>query len=81
LSLNVSKGGLAVRTTNPVEVGTAMKIRFRLPKGKHDIEADVRVAWGSPRVGMGLEFTRIDAADQEVVNAFVLAHFFSNRKA
>jgi uncharacterized protein (TIGR02266 family) len=81
LSLNVSSGGLAVRTTNPLAVDTAVKLRFRLPKGAHEIEADARVAWTDRRVGMGLEFTRIDKSDKALVEAFVSAHFFSNRKA
>lgn len=81
LSLNVSTGGVAVRTTNPLEVGATVKLRFRLPKGKQDIEADARVAWADRRVGMGLQFTRISPSDQALVDAFVSAHFFTNRKA
>ena len=81
LSLNVSTGGLAVRTTNPLDVGTCVKIRFRLPKGGHDIEADARVAWAEPRLGMGFQFTRLDAADRTALDTFVTRHFFTNRKA
>jgi uncharacterized protein (TIGR02266 family) len=81
LSLNVSSGGIAVRTTNPPAVDTTMKIRFRLPKGTHEIEADARVAWADRRVGMGIQFTRIEKSDKALVEAFVSAHFFSNRKA
>jgi uncharacterized protein (TIGR02266 family) len=81
LTLNVSTGGVAVRTTSPLAVDTVVKIRFRMPKASHEIEAEARVAWVDRRVGMGLQFTRIDAADQAQVQAFVAAHFFSNRKA
>jgi uncharacterized protein (TIGR02266 family) len=81
LSLNISRGGVAVRTSSPLELDTPVKIRFRLPKGAHEIEADARVAWADRRVGMGLQFTRIDKSDQALVEAFVSAHFFSNRKA
>jgi len=81
LTLNISTGGLAVRTTNPLEVGIAVKLRFRMPKAGHETEAEARVAWADRRVGMGLEFTRIEASDQALVNAYVGAHFYSNRKA
>ena len=81
LTLNISTGGLAVRTTSPLEVGAIVKLRFRLPKAGHEIEADACVAWADRRVGMGLQFTRIDASDQALVNAYVSAHFYSNRKA
>ena len=81
LSLNVSSGGIAVRTSSPLEIGAAVKVRFRLPKRDFEIEADARVAWADRRVGMGLQFTRIDKNDKEAVEGYVSAHFFSNRKA
>ena len=81
LTLNVSSGGIAVRTTSPLEVGTTVKVRFRLPKAPHEIETEARVSWSDRRVGMGLEFLRIDSGDRQAVEAYVLAHFFSNRKA
>ena len=81
LTLNISTGGIALRTTSPLEVGATVKLRFRLPKAGHETEADARVAWADRRVGMGLQFTRIDESDQALVNAYVSAHFYSNRKA
>jgi uncharacterized protein (TIGR02266 family) len=81
VTLNVSRGGLAVRTTSPLDPGTALRVRFRLPGGKKEIDADARVAWTDRRLGMGLQFIRIEPADQALVDEFVQAHFFSNRKA
>lgn len=81
LTLNISSGGVAVRTTSPLETGTAIKVRFRLPGGRKDVEAQAQVMWVDRRVGMGLRFTTIDPDDQGMVDEFVQAHFFSNRKA
>lgn len=81
LTLNVSNGGLAVRTTSLLEIGTLLKVRFRLPASKSDIEAEARVAWTDRRTGMGLQFTKIQGSDQKSIGEFVQAHFFSNRKA
>ena len=81
LTLNVSRGGLAVRTTSMLDVGTAVRVRFRLPAAPQDVEADARVAWTDRRVGMGLEFTEVDEGSQALVDQYVEAHFFSNRKA
>lgn len=81
VTLNVSRGGVAVRTTSLLEAGTTVRVRFRLPGARKDVEADARVAWVERRVGMGLEFTRIDAEHQAIINEFVQSHFFSNRKA
>jgi uncharacterized protein (TIGR02266 family) len=81
LTLNISRGGLAVRTTSPLEKGTHVKVRFRVPAAASDIEAEALVAWTDRRFGMGLQFTRIDAASQHAIEDFVRSHFFSNRKA
>ena len=81
LTLNISRGGLAIRTTSPLAVGTAVKVRFRLPTGKKDIDAEALIAWTDRRVGMGLQFTRLQPADQSAIDDFVRGHFFSNRKA
>ena len=81
LTLNVSRGGLAIRTTSPLEHGMDARIRFRLPGGRKDVDADARVVWRDRRVGMGLQFTRIDEDDQAAIDDFVQSHFFTNRKA
>ena len=81
LTLNISHGGLAIRTTSPLDAGTTMKVRFRLPSGKKDIEAEALIAWVDRRTGMGLQFTKVHGDDQNAIDDFVQAHFFSNRKA
>jgi uncharacterized protein (TIGR02266 family) len=81
LTLNVSKGGLGIRTMTPLERGTLVHVRFRLPGRSRDIEGDARVQWRDRNVGMGLQFERLSEADQAAIDAFVDAHFFSNRKA
>ena len=81
LAWNLSHGGIAIRTTSPLETGTKIKVRFRLPGSKRDVEAVGHVAWSDRRVGMGVQFEKVDAASQVLVDNFVDAHFFSNRKA
>jgi uncharacterized protein (TIGR02266 family) len=81
LTLNISRGGLAIRTTSTLDPGTAMKVRFRLPGSKKDVEAEARVAWTDRRFGMGLQFSKVEPPDQGAVDEFVQSHFFTNRKA
>jgi uncharacterized protein (TIGR02266 family) len=81
LTLNISAGGLAVRTTSPLDAGTQLKVRFRLPGTKKEVEATARIAWVDRRVGMGLQFVKMDATDRSAIEQFVHSHFFSNRKA
>ena len=81
LTLNISKGGIAVRTMNPLQRDSKVKARFRLPGRKEDIEAEARVAWSDRRIGMGLQFEKVDPNSQKAIDEFVDQHFFSNRKA
>jgi uncharacterized protein (TIGR02266 family) len=81
LTLNLSHGGIAIRTTSPLDAGSRIKVRFRMPGHKRDIDAEGRVAWSDRRVGMGIQFDAVDATHQTVIDQFVDAHFFSNRKA
>jgi uncharacterized protein (TIGR02266 family) len=81
LTLNISKGGLAVRTMSPLQQGSQLRVRFRLPGGKSEIEAASRVAWTDRRIGMGLQFEQVQPADQAAIDEFIDQHFFSNRKA
>ncbi len=60
LTINISHGGLAIRTTSPLAVDTAVKSSFPLAEsGKNEIDAEARVAWADRRLGMGVQFTRI----------------------
>jgi uncharacterized protein (TIGR02266 family) len=81
LTLNVSRGGVAIRTTSPLDSGSKIKVRFRMPGSKQDVEAEGRVAWSDRRVGMGVQFEKVEAVNQVAIDHFVDAHFFSNRKA
>ena len=76
-TLNLSKGGIAIRTMTPLELSSKARIRFRLPGTKHEIEADARVVWTDQRVGMGLQFESVDAVDQVAVDDFVDRHLDS----
>lgn len=81
LTLNLSHGGVAIRSTSPLATGTAVHLKFRMPGAARDVEASGRVVWSDRRVGMGIQFETVDAASQTVIDQFVDAHFFSNRKA
>src|ERR1043165_8272550 len=81
LTLNLSHGGIAIRTTSPLDGGAKIKVRFRMPGSKKDVDAEGRVAWSERRVGLGIPFDQVDPANQTIIDNFVDAHFFSNRKA
>jgi uncharacterized protein (TIGR02266 family) len=81
LTLNLGRGGIAIRTTSPLEPGSPARVRFRLPAAKRELDVEARVSWSDRRVGMGFQFERVDPADQAAIDEFVDSHFFSNRRA
>ncbi|MDH4063575.1 MAG: PilZ domain-containing protein [Acidobacteriota bacterium] len=81
LTLNINRGGMAIRTTGPLERDAEVKLRFRLPGSKKDIDLEARVCWSDANAGMGLAFTRVDAIDQSAIDDFVDAHFADEARA
>ena len=74
LTLNISKGGLAIRTMSPLAISTAVRAHFQLPGADREISAGSRVVWSDRRVGMGLQFEQVDADDQTAVDEYVDRH-------
>ena len=63
---------------NRVQRAVILALPVNLPV--QGIEADARIAWNDRRIGMGLQFSKVDPADQQAIDNFVDAHFFTNRK-
>jgi two-component system, OmpR family, response regulator VicR len=76
LTLNLGKGGMSIRTMSPLQVGAKARLRFRLPGARREVEAEARVSWSDRRIGMGLQFERVEGIDQESIDEFVDGHFF-----
>lgn len=74
LTLDIGRGGLAIRTMSPLEAGTPVQIKLRLPGDGAEIEASGRVAWCDRKVGMGIQFDRLEAGGQAAIDAFVDEH-------
>jgi uncharacterized protein (TIGR02266 family) len=68
VTLNLGRGGLAVRTLNPLSPGLLVELKFRLP-GKAEIEVRGRVVWSDRKAGMGVQFERVSPADQRAIDA------------
>lgn len=68
VTLNLGRGGMAIRTLSPLGPGLLVELRFRLP-GKSEIEVRGRVVWADKKAGMGVQFERVAAADQRAIDA------------
>ena len=69
--LNIGKGGLAVRTMEPILIGSRITIVFRLPNHDREINSVSRVAWSNRQSVQGLQFEEIQTSDQAIIDEFV----------
>jgi uncharacterized protein (TIGR02266 family) len=74
VTLDVGRGGLAIRTMTPLPKGTAVHLKFRLPGIMMEVDAAARVAWSNRATGMGVQFERVSANDQRAIDKFVEEH-------
>ncbi len=75
---DLSEVGLFLDTTHPLAVGSEVRVSFDLPDGKPTIEADARVAWSAPMMGIGIEFSGMSEETKERIKFHVADVFFSN---
>lgn len=80
VTLNVSHSGVAIRTTSPLDAGTRLRVRFKLPGTDAETEANGRVVWSHRRLGMGIQFEAVDVQHQAQIDGFVEAHVATGRK-
>ena len=80
LTLNLSHGGVAIRTTHPLPMGTLARLRMKLPGAPREFEVSATVQWSAPGIGMGLRFEGPSPEEQTAIAEFVDAHFFRSRK-
>ncbi|HCF61453.1 MAG TPA: TIGR02266 family protein [Myxococcales bacterium] len=76
-AMNVSEGGLFIRTYAPLQRGSPARLRFPVDKGG-EVAADAVVVWvrepAEPEhvvPGMGLQFTTIDEASLAAIRDFI----------
>jgi uncharacterized protein (TIGR02266 family) len=80
IAMDLSCGGMAIRTNHPPVRGTVLKVKFALPGSKRQLEAEGVVCWSLLRAGTGMQFTKVKPADQALIDGFVEAHFFRSVK-
>ncbi len=61
--LNVSEGGLALRSRATASAGSALQLSFEVPGG--EIQAVAQVVWGDAMGTIGLQFVQMSRQDRE----------------
>ncbi|MFP2931249.1 PilZ domain-containing protein [Pyxidicoccus sp. 3LG] len=71
-SKNIGAGGLAIRTTRPLPVGSTLELRIKLPDSPQPLVTFGQVAWARED-GMGVAFTQLSPEVERRLKAFLAA--------
>jgi len=76
--LNVSNGGLFLKTENPLQIDSLVTIRMKLPGDTENMEIQGCVVWSNPKgknnafpSGMGIQFVKMSPEHKKKIEAFV----------
>lgn len=72
-SRDISNGGMFIETTQILEPGTRLNLRFHLDPQDPIVKAEADILYGIPKVGIGLQFTEVLPEDYDRIRAFVAA--------
>jgi len=79
--LNVSNGGLFLKTDKPLPIDTTVTLLIRLPGQAEPMEIQGCVVWTNPRgkntafpCGMGIQFTKMTPEQKKIIDDFVAQH-------
>lgn len=79
-SLNISGGGIFVRTPDPLPLNRVVRLRFMLPGISHRFEVNGMVVWSNPGSsrsslpsGMGIKLMDLDPRSKQILAEFIKA--------
>lgn len=83
--LNVSNGGIFIKTDHPLALDTMVGLCIQLPGEKEKMNMEGRVVWANPKAkafpaGMGIQFVNLSPEHKDKIKAFVEANLAEIQK-
>jgi len=74
--LNLSSGGLFIKTDQPLSIDAELEMSFQLPDDPEILDIGGKVVWAKPEshafpAGMGIQFVNMPAEYRQKIQAFV----------
>jgi PilZ domain-containing protein len=76
--VNVSQGGMQIRTHDPVESTRALQVSFELPGARTGLKAKVEIAWQDKRGNLGIRFVKLAKQQQRTLQLWLAQQYFAN---
>lgn len=76
--VNLSQGGVGVRTDRDLDVRQSIQLSFRLPGTRHTIKARGEIAWTDRRGNAGIRFLDVPERLQRGLQLWLAQQYFAN---
>jgi hypothetical protein len=76
--VNLSQGGMQIRTHGLVESTKAVQISFELPGARTGVKAKAEIAWQDKRGNLGIRFVKLAKQQQRTLQLWLAQQYFAN---
>jgi len=76
--INLSQGGMQIRTHDPVANAKALQVSFDLPGARTGLKAKAEVAWQDQRGNLGIRFVKLAPQQQRTLQLWLAQQYFAN---
>lgn len=76
--VNLSQGGMQIRTVESVDGGQPLQITFELPGAKSGLKASAEVVWQDNKGNVGIRFVKVAEPQQRTLQLWLAQQFLAN---
>ena len=76
--INLSQGGMQIRTSDPVATAKTLQVAFELPGARAGLKAKAEIAWQDKRGNMGIRFVKLAPQQQRTLQLWLAQQYFAN---
>jgi c-di-GMP-binding flagellar brake protein YcgR len=76
--VNLSQGGMQIRTEDSVEAAKPLQISFDLPGARSSLKAQAEVVWKDKQGNVGIRFVKIAPHEQRTLQLWMAQQYFAN---
>src|ERR1700730_13303174 len=76
--INLSQGGMQIRTNDPVATAKTLQVAFELPGARAGLKAKAEIAWQDKRGNMGIRFVNLAPQQQRTLQLWLAQQYFAN---
>jgi hypothetical protein len=76
--INLSQGGMQVRTDDRCDITKPLEVKFDLPGARSVLKAQAEVAWQDQRGNVGIRFIKLARQQQRTLQLWLAQQYFAN---